>query len=156
MNASELDLHGAEKVTALPNCLERFTRLFNQMSSDHLGDLEGVYHKDVRFTDPFTTVGGLTALKQYFEGAYSNVISCHFEFSKPIENGAEICLPWIMTLQHRRLKGGDAITVNGISHLVITDNRIISHRDYFDAGELLYENLPVLGGAVRWLRKHAS
>lgn len=156
MNASAHDSDGSRDDTPWPGCIERFTQLFNRMSSDHIGDLGDVYHNDIRFTDPFTTVTGLPALKRYFESAYGNVISCQFEFSQPIENRSEVCLPWVMTLQHRRLKNGKAITVHGISHLLVRKNQIISHRDYFDAGELLYENLPVLGNAVRWLRKHAS
>jgi hypothetical protein len=30
------------------------------------------------------------------------------------------------------------------------------HRDYWDAAEELYEKLPVVGGAMRWLKKRAN
>ncbi|MGP4844064.1 nuclear transport factor 2 family protein [Marinobacter sp. 1Y8] len=156
MNVSEPVTGAPEIIPQQSPCIERFARLFNKMSSDHIGDLADVYHNDARFTDPFTTVTGLPALKHYFENAYSNVIACQFDFSPVITDETGACLPWIMTLQHRRIKGGKPITVHGISHLLVSEDRIISHRDYFDAGELLYENLPVLGNAVRWLRKHAS
>ncbi|HCW90926.1 MAG TPA: transcriptional regulator, partial [Marinobacter sp.] len=33
--------------------------------------------------------------------------------------------------------------------------RIGYHRDYFDAGQLLYENVPVLGRMIRWIRGQA-
>lgn len=139
-----------------PLPIERFKALFNQMSSDHLGAMSEVYHPEVTFTDPFVTVQGLGALEEYFEGAYENVIECRFEFSDDIGAGNNVCLPWIMKLRHKRIRRGELIAVDGITRLHLEDGRVKTHRDYFDAGQLLYENLPVLGSAVRWLRKHAA
>ena len=31
-------------------------------------------------------------------------------------------------------------------------DRVHFHQDYFDAGALLYEHLPLMGGAIRWLK----
>ena len=45
---------------------------------------------------------------------------------------------------------------SGISRLTIAEGRVLHHRDYFDAGELLYENLPLLGSAIRLVRNFAS
>ncbi len=136
--------------------IERFRQLFNRMSARELGDLGQVYSEDVRFTDPFKTVTGLEELHEYFAGAYANVIDCRFEFGSTVCDGSEACLTWVMKLRHKRIRGGELIQVDGISHLKVDNDRIILHRDYFDAGQLLYENLPVLGSAVRWLRRYAS
>lgn len=137
-------------------CLDRFKALFNQMSANQLGALDAVYGTEVTFTDPFVTVSGLDALADYFGSAYANVIDCTFSFETAIESGDEVCLPWTMTLHHRRIRRGEAVIVDGISRLKIANDRIIYHRDYFDAGQLLYEHLPVLGSAVRWIRKYAA
>lgn len=137
--------------------LDRFLRLFNEMGSGHTGDLASVYGDQVTFTDPFVSVQGLPALTEYFTGAYENVIDCRFRFADSIIGpDGHVCIPWVMVLRHKRIRRGDTIEVDGISHLRIDNDRIVSHRDYFDAGQLLYENLPVLGTAVRWLRKHAA
>ncbi|PAV24560.1 limonene-1,2-epoxide hydrolase [Tamilnaduibacter salinus] len=138
------------------DCLERFCWLFNSMSSDTKGDLASVYGPDVVFTDPFTTLSGREELATYFEGAYANVIQCRFTFEETIRSGTTACVSWTMHLQHRRIRGGEPIAVDGMSWLTIDNDRIVRHRDYFDAGQLLYENVPVLGAAVRWLRKHAA
>ncbi|WP_148862914.1 nuclear transport factor 2 family protein [Marinobacter fonticola] len=137
-------------------CLKRFQALFNRMSADQLGELSSVYASNVRFTDPFVSIQGLDELTEYFGGAYANVISCGFTFDEPMGSDIDICLPWTMTLRHRRIRRGSPVTVEGISHLRIVDDRVAFHRDYFDAGQLLYENVPVLGTAVRWLRKYAA
>ncbi len=135
--------------------IERLKNLFNQMSSDDMGAMGEVYHPKVTFTDPFVTVQGIEALKAYFDGAYGNVIECRFEFSEDIGTGDDVCLPWIMKLRHKHIRRGKLIAVDGITHLHFEEGLVKTHRDYFDAGQLLYENLPVLGSAVRWLRKHA-
>jgi hypothetical protein len=61
-------------------------------------------------------------------------------------------------VQHPKLNGGKTITVNGISHLLYQmDNessaKIFLHRDFFDLGQLLYENIPVIGAINRQLKK---
>ena len=33
---------------------------------------------------------------------------------------------------------------------------LFERRDYFDAGNLLYEHLPVLGAAIRWLKRRLA
>jgi len=36
-----------------------------------------------------------------------------------------------------------------MSHLKFADGKVISHRDYFDLGEMLYEHIPLLGGVIK-------
>lgn len=136
--------------------LERFQTLFNCLDAGNLKQLPEVYSEDVRFTDPFSSVAGIDDLTHYFEACYANVISCRFVFSEPVINANRVCLPWVMRLRHRRICKGGPVSVDGISHLVIDAGRVVYHRDYFDAGQLLYENLPVIGGFIRRIRSYAG
>ena len=136
--------------------IERFCALFNRMTVESLDQLGDVYATDINFTDPFVSIHGLPALTEYFQGAYANVIECRFEFADTIHSGQDVCIPWVMKLRHKRIRGGELISVDGISRLRLKGDHVVVHRDYFDAGQLLYENLPVLGSAVRWIRKHAA
>lgn len=133
-----------------------FRQLFNNLCAGNMAELSSVYSDHVRFTDPFCTVRGIDELTEYFTGAYANIISCSFDFGGPVINGENVCMPWVMHLQHKRLLKGKTVKVDGISQLVIREGRVISHRDYFDAGQLLYENLPVMGGVIRWIRNQAG
>ena len=143
------------QAAAMPELLERFRSLFNQMGSGQLGDLASVYSDNVVFTDPFSTARGLDELTRHLGSSYQNVISCRFEFGQPVIEGQQVALPWIMYLRHKRLSKGDLVTVDGLSMLRIEGQRISYHRDYFDAGQLLYENVPVLGRMIRWIRGQA-
>ncbi len=144
------------KQAAAPDALSRFRDLFNQMASGNIGNLSEVYSNDVIFTDPFRTVRGLEALEQYLRASYNNVIECRFEFADSVVTDNSACLTWRMMLRHKRIRGGAQIHVDGASHLCFRNGKVFYHRDYFDIGQLLYENLPLLGRAVRWLRKHAG
>lgn len=136
--------------------LTQFKQLFNRLSSGNIHDIQDVYSDDVRFQDPFSKVEGIEDLTEYFTGAYDNVISCQFDFGDPVINGRDVCIPWVMRLRHKRIRNGHQVNVDGISQLVIHGGKVTSHRDYFDVGQLLYENLPFLGKAIRWIRSQAG
>lgn len=143
-------------MTEQEQLLGRFQQVFNEMESDHIPSLGSVYHDNVLFRDPLTEVRGLPALETYLSNAYANVIHCGFDYGVPAWQQLGFSLPWTMTLQHRRLRRGRPINVEGITMVHTRDNLISFHRDYFDAGQLLYEQVPVLGCAIRWLRRHAA
>ncbi len=59
------------------------------------------------------------------------------------------CVFCFRNFQRRRTQ-----TIRGASHLVLDEQGLITlHRDYRDAAEELYEKFPMIGGAMRWLKK---
>lgn len=142
--------------SSVARALEQFRRLFNELDKGNLNKLPGVYSEDIRFQDPLGTVEGLDALTHYFSGSYANVISCHFVYQDAVVQNSFATIPWVMHLRHKRIRGGREIQVAGISHIKVQCGKICYHRDYFDAGQLLYENLPIIGGIVRWVKGYAG
>ncbi|KMQ74476.1 nuclear transport factor 2 family protein [Marinobacter subterrani] len=141
---------------AVPATLENFRALFNELDKGNLNKLSRVYSENIRFQDPLGTVHGLDELTRYFAGAYANVIACRFEFGDAVVQGGVAALPWVMHLRHKRIRKGREVQVQGMSHIEIRDGMVCYHRDYFDAGEMLYENLPVVGGLIRWIKDQAG
>lgn len=133
--------------------LRQFARQFAQLDKDSLQRLGELYTEDVHFTDPLHEVQGLGQLRGYFTELYANVTELRFDFHAFDQTGeGEGYLRWVMSYRHPRLSGGQLIRVNGCSHLRWRD-KVYRHRDYFDAGALLYEHLPVLGRAIAWLKR---
>jgi len=61
---------------------------------------------------------------------------------------------WDFGLKRRRQ---DEQVIQGARHIWFApDGRVVYHRDYWDAAEELYEELPVLGILMRWLRRQAA
>ncbi|BCG26949.1 transcriptional regulator [Pseudomonas tohonis] len=133
--------------------LHRFAEDFARLDRDNLALLDTLYSEDAQFTDPLHHVEGLPAIRQYFAGLYENVSDLSFRFHghDPVGEG-EGYLRWTMTYRHPRLDGGRPIAVEGCSHLRWGE-RVHYHRDYFDAGALLYEHVPLLRGAIALLKR---
>lgn len=136
--------------------LHLFAERFATLNKDNLDLLGELYSDDVLFRDPLHEVHGLTAVRRYFAELYANVETLHFEFHGfDRVAGDEGYLRWTMCYRHPRLRGGAEIAVEGCSHLCWRD-KVYQHRDYFDAGALLYEHLPLLGGVIGWLKRRLA
>ncbi|MGE8361231.1 nuclear transport factor 2 family protein [Pseudomonas sp.] len=133
--------------------LRRFAREFAALDKDNLDRLGELYADDVLFRDPLHEVYGLAGVHQYFTELYANVSDLNFQFHgmDQVRDG-EGYLRWTMSYRHPRLAGGELIQVAGCSHLMWHNHKVHQHRDYFDAGNLLYEHLPVMGRIIRWLK----
>lgn len=133
--------------------LRRFARQFAALDKDHLQYLDALYTDDVHYTDPLHEVQGLRQLHDYFAELYAGVSELRVDFHgfDQIAEG-EGYLRWVMSYRHPRLADGQLIRVDGCSHLLWRD-KVYRHRDYFDAGALLYEHLPALGRAIAWLKR---
>ncbi|WP_313088182.1 nuclear transport factor 2 family protein [Pseudomonas sp.] len=138
--------------------LRRFAAEFAQLDADNLERLGELYAETVHFTDPLHEVCGLAELQRYFAELYANVTALDFEFFAfdQVREG-EGYLRWVMSYRHPRLKGGKPISLEGCSMLRWdASGKVVRHRDYFDAGALLYQHVPVLGGLIRLLQRRLA
>lgn len=138
--------------TLLDRHLARFLHVFGALRHDNLHLLDEVYAGEVVFEDPLHRVVGLAELRRYLARMYEGVASIHFEFDEAVTGKDRAMLAWTMRMRHRRLRPGEDLVLPGASDLRFQDGKVLRHRDYFDAGALLYERLPVLGGLVRAVR----
>ncbi len=132
--------------------LEAFCTFYNKLDKSSTKDLPEVYTADVRFSDPLHRIEGIDALIDYFDALYANVDSCHFDFAERQRCGDRAFVTWTLHLVHPKLAGGRKVQVPGCSRLHFRDNRVCDHRDYFDVGALLYEQVPILGSVIRRLK----
>lgn len=137
--------------------LHRFAERFAALNKDNLDQLGELYSQDVSFRDPLHEIQGLTAIRHYFDELYANVSDLRFDFHAFDEvRSGEGYLTWTMHYSHPRLANGRSIHVEGCSHVQWRDGKVYRHRDYFDAGALLYEHLPVMGRVINWLKKRLA
>lgn len=113
------------------------------------------YHQDIHFIDPLGEVRGIKNLINYYKNLYENLISISFEDKGLFKKDNEQVYLWKMSVQHKKIGGGDPIELEGVSIIRYSDGKVIYHRDYFDLGAMIYEKLPVLGSMIRWIREKA-
>lgn len=140
----------------MPSFLESFAKCFASLDASSLHRLDELYSQEVTFQDPLHRVDGLAELRRYFESLYANVQELRYDFHGFDEVGqGHGYLRWTLHFRHPRLAGGKLIAVEGCSQLRWGE-RVEFHRDYFDAGALLYEHLPVMGGVIAWLKRRLA
>ena len=138
--------------------LQRFAEEFARLNAGNLERLADLYSADVHFTDPLHEVCGLDELQRYFSELYANVEQLHFEFiSHDLVADGQGYLRWVMSYRHPRLNRGRLISLEGCSLLRWNaEGKVERHRDYFDAGALIYQHVPLLGTAIRWLQRRLA
>ncbi|MDN3557187.1 nuclear transport factor 2 family protein [Halomonas maura] len=139
--------------------LEAFCAFYNKLDKTCTEKLYKLYTQDVEFVDPLHRIDGLPALEAYFQALYENVTACRFDFHDRLRQGDHAFVTWTLHLTHPRLAGGQAIAVPGCSRLTFAadgSGRVCRHRDYFDAGALLYEHLPVIGRLIGVIKRRAG
>jgi len=150
------------------DAIGRFQQLYHQLNK-HDTDralLEVVYSNDIEFRDPFHHIEGLDNLSRYFKEMYANVEDIRFDFGSAwqhehlqnaqYQSQQQSFIRWQMSYRHPKINAGKTVTVDGGSELIWRDDKVIFHRDFFDAGQMLYEHLPVMGWAIRKLKERMA
>lgn len=135
--------------------LPRFSTLFTQLDAGNLDRLGDLYSDKVHFTDPLREICGIAELRRYFAERYAVVTALNIEcFAFDEVRKGEGYLRWVMSYRHTRLNGGKPIGLEGCSMLRWNaDGKVTRHRDYYDAGALLYQHIPGVDSLIR--RLHA-
>ena len=142
---------------AEPAALEAFCAFFNKLDNTCTEKLYEVYTENIIFSDPLHHIEGREALERYFSTMYENVEQCSFTYHTRQLQGQQAFVTWTMSFVHPKLASGRRIKVEGCSSLLFAeDGRVSQHRDYFDAGALLYQHVPLLGAAIRWLQRRLA
>ena len=150
--------HSPGKEGTMSNRLSQIESLFNNFNRDTMHLADDFYDPAVVFRDPIVELRGRDSLKAYYMDMYENVTSIRFDFSGGIEKDEEVVVFWTMELRAKGLKGGEPLLLDGVSHIRYggDSGKVIYHRDYFDMGAFVYENIPVLGSIVRYTKKRLS
>lgn len=146
---------------AIPPCdpsaspVARVALFYQTLTPASLSELGRVYCEDARFKDPFHEVQGVPAIRAIFEHMYRRLGKPHFAVHDQLGDAQQGFVTWDFFYcfpgeTHERC-------IHGSTHLRFApDGRVCEHRDYWDAAQELYEQLPVLGGLMRWLRRRVA
>lgn len=135
--------------------LDDFKRFYLEADVNSLDRLDRLYTEDVEFRDPVHTLHGRLALRAYLRELYRGCAKISFEYldERIDDNGAYI--QWEMQFSHRSIRSGKPVTVRGVTQILFTD-RIYFQEDFYDMGQMLYQHIPVLGTAVRYINRRLA
>ncbi len=137
--------------------VERVVRFYESISPGDVGRIGELYSDDAYFKDPFNEVRGVPAIARIFEHMFGQVDSPRFTVRERVVQGDAAFLVWDFDFAFRRPLPPGPRRIRGCSHLKLdADGRVTFHRDYWDAAEELYEQLPAIGALMRWMRRRGS
>ncbi len=129
--------------------------VYESLRATQTGVWDEHYSSDVVFENPVGEIQGREALIKYYQTQYKNMHDMRFEFKPDAIAGDRHLVSWVMYVRSSTLNGGEEVSVHGVSEIEFQaeSTQIIYQRDYFDMGEFLYENVPVLGPVIRLVKK---
>ena len=135
--------------------IERFKAFYRELKPEKFDQIEELYAPAIIFKDPVHQIRGVDYLHRYFVDLCADLDSCRFEFLDELSQHDSCYIKWDMHFSHPRL-GQEVISVRGMTQLKLKEEKIIYHEDVYDLGAMLYEHLPLIGSATRWLKKRLA
>jgi steroid Delta-isomerase len=134
--------------------LESLIGFFENLDRAGLQRIGEFYAPGAWFKDPFNEVTGVAAIASIFDEMFVRLDEPRFVILARLAQRDQAFLVWELEFRFRGAPVAAAQRIRGASHLHFdADGRVIRHRDYWDAAEELYEKLPLLGIAMRWLKR---
>lgn len=107
-----------------------------------------IYDDAVLFKDPFNDVKGISALYRIFQEMYQSLDNPRFIISEYVENQDIAYVKWDFIFRFKNDTTEHRFT--GVSRLEMNaEGKIVSHVDFWDAAEHIYEKIPLLGSVLR-------
>ena len=141
--------------------LARLVDYWQTLTPTTVEAIANFYSADAYFRDPFNEVTGIDKIRHIFADMFVRLDEPTFTITETIEqedagtHGA--LLIWDFTFRIKTLTPAVARRIHGSSHIRFApDGRVQTHRDYWDAAGELYEQLPLVGALMRYLKKRAA
>ncbi|ROP61737.1 ketosteroid isomerase-like protein [Enterobacter sp. BIGb0383] len=140
-------------MSTISTVIDRFVNYYTALDNQPQSAMTALYHPEAELIDPFGSHQGLFAIRRYFTHLLVNVSHCRFDIDTPLSDEQRFVVTWTMHWSHPKVAGGEALALPGCSVVTVQDGQVIRQRDFYDGGEMLYEHIPVLGWAVRSVKR---
>lgn len=132
------------------SALDRIGEYFSNLAPETLAQLGEHYAPDVHFLDPINEGRGLADLQAIFEDLFKQLKNVKITVVARSGDQEQGFLRWTMDYTFR----GKSRTLPGTSHFTFdTNGKVASQHDFWDAGFGVYAEFPMLGAALRGIRK---
>jgi len=114
-----------------------------------------IFNENVYFEDPFQKVNGIENIYAIFQHMYATLYNPHFKVTEIVCEKNCAYLRWDFSYRRSRKYSEEKFT--GVSRVFFLDTgKVISHVDYWDAAENIYEKVPLLGSILRLIKRRIS
>jgi len=126
-----------------------------------IGDVEYVrentrkaYAEDAWLDDTLVVHQGAAEIEKYFVKTSETMTSYQVTIDDVARSGNDYYVRWTMIFAAPALSGGEPCHSVGVSQIRFNpEGKVQLHKDFWDSGQNFYAHLPVVGGAVGFVRK---
>lgn len=127
------------------------------LSADTVALLDQLCAPGLHYHDPFVDARGLDDVKAVFRQLLREVDAPRFTVTHCACDGDTCFLRWHFTCRPKTIRKGHPWVVDGVTEVLFdAQGRVIEHVEHWDAGEQVYERMPVVRGLIRWLKRRVS
>lgn len=132
--------------------VQAYADFFENITVDTtLHDYQKFFDDNVYFEDPFQKVFGITKVYTIFQHMYETLYQPSFKVDETLSGEGFAYLHW--TFNFKRNNKDIVRTFSGVSRIEFNEaGTVISHVDYWDAAEHIYEQIPMLGSILRYIK----
>lgn len=132
----------------------RYAAFFSELSEPDLERLGEIFDPGARFKDPFNDVTGLEEIRRVFRHMFRQCPKPRFYLHSWAVQDNTAFFHWRFTDREDDADGRLRLDVDGVSRVLFNEaGRAVSHVDYWDPAEYLYDQIPVVRGILRLLRR---
>lgn len=111
-----------------------------------------VFDLNAQFKDPFHKVFGLEKIYKIFQDMYTKLDNPKFKIIEVISEDKIIYIKWDFEFKFKNKSKQESF--EGISRVEFNnEGKAISHIDYWDSAENLYEKIPILSFFIKLIKK---
>lgn len=116
-------------------------------------ETEKVYAPEAFLNDTLKTIHGAPGIRDYFIKTAKGLDSMTVIFDDVAVSGRNYYFRWRMDTRMKNLARGKTVRTIGVT-LVRFDRegRVILHQDFWDSAQGVWEHVPGVGIAIRWIR----
>lgn len=151
-------------VTLAPGSAEE-ARVFTQLQQYFSGmtaasvraQTASVYAPEAYLNDTLAGIEGADRIEAYFTHTLQSARSLKVEFLDRAPVGTDWYVRWRMSVAADGLNGGEEVLTYGVTQFRFDpQGRVLIHKDFWDSGTGLFEQLPVLGRVIGRVRAAAA
>lgn len=137
---------------------DRLQAYFRNMTADSVRKQTArVYAPEAYLNDTLVGIEGAARIEAYFSHTMQETRVLNVRFLDRASNGIDCFVRWEMTIEHGSLAGGEPVLSYGVTQFRFDqEGRVLLHKDFWDSGTGLYEQLPLLGPILGRIRAAAE
>lgn len=136
--------------------LERFTGFLQGIGDVKFvrDNARKVYAEDAYLDDTLVIHHGVAEIEKYFVKTSETMTSYQVTIDDVARSNNDYYVRWTMVFAAPALSGGKSVHSIGVSQIRLNrEGKVELHQDFWDSGKNFFAHLPVVGGAVGFVRK---